>query len=119
MANRLVRRDVPALAPSPEPRAPIAPEGLRLRTWIVALAAFFLGSLSVLLLAQTPSSAPAIATKTLMKEPLGELTNQEVSVMTLVTAPGAAVPESAPTSRAGVRVRFERRDRKSGRSRNT
>ena len=50
---------------------------------ILAFAAFFLGGFSPPLLAQTPAAPPAIATKTLMQEPLGDTADPRVTVLVL------------------------------------
>jgi quercetin dioxygenase-like cupin family protein len=55
---------------------------------IPALAAFFLGSFGALLLAQTPAAPPAIATKTLMQEPLGDTADPKVTVLSLALPGG-------------------------------
>lgn len=67
-----------------------------------ALTALFSGAPVTVLRAQTAhepanphghmAGLPAVAVKTLMQEPLGEITNPEVTVITLTVAPGAMSP---------------------------
>ncbi len=67
----------------------------------VALATFFSGNMSTLLQAQEQPSQngqghmrnmSSVAVKTLMQEPLTEMPNPEVTVITLTVAPGATSP---------------------------
>ena len=67
----------------------------------VALATFFSGNMSALLQAQEQPAQngqghmrnmSSVAVKTLMQEPLAEMPNPEVTVITLTVAPGATSP---------------------------
>ena len=64
----------------------------RLCQTFLALAACFLGSANVLLLAQTPASPAGIATRILMQEPLGETSEPKMSLFFLNVAAGATIP---------------------------
>jgi quercetin dioxygenase-like cupin family protein len=59
---------------------------------ILALAAFFLGSSSALLLAQAPAAPPAIDTKILMREPLGDTSEPKMSLFILNLTAGLTIP---------------------------
>jgi quercetin dioxygenase-like cupin family protein len=62
------------------------------RSTILALAAFFSGSSSAYLFAQTPASPAGIATKILMQEPLGDQSEPKMVLSVLNVAAGVTIP---------------------------
>lgn len=59
---------------------------------IVALAAFVFASSSAPVLAQTPAAPPAIATKMLMQDPLGDTDGPQISLYILTVRAGVTIP---------------------------
>lgn len=62
------------------------------RTLILAVAAFCLGSPNALLRGQTPTTPPALVSKILLREPLGDTTDSKMSMFILNISAGLTIP---------------------------